>query len=121
VVLEKGRVGEVYNIGGRCEKSNLEIVTTVCSLLDNMLPDSSHVPHRDLLCFVKDRPGHDRRYAIDCSKITRELGWQPKETLETGLRSTLRWYLENADWVESVQTGSYREWICRHYGDSGRA
>jgi len=118
MVLEKGGVGEVYNIGGRCERANLEIVTTVCGLLDTMLPDSPYVPHRDLISFVKDRPGHDRRYAIDCSKITRELGWQPKETLETGLSLTLSWYIDNADWVESVQTGSYREWICRQYGES---
>jgi dTDP-glucose 4,6-dehydratase len=116
VVLEKGRVGEVYNIGGRCEKTNLELVRTVCNLLDEMLPESQHVCHESLISFVKDRPGHDRRYAIDCSKIEKELGWKPKETLETGLRKTVQWYLDNPEWVESVQTGEYRKWIEKHYG-----
>ena len=117
IVLEKGRPGEVYNIGGSCEKTNLEIVKSLCSLLDDLLPDSPHVPHSGLIRFVKDRPGHDRRYAIDSSKITRDLGWQPEETLETGLGRTVRWYLDNTEWVESVQTGSYRDWISRQYGE----
>jgi dTDP-glucose 4,6-dehydratase len=117
VVLEKGKPGEVYNIGGRCEKTNLEMVTILCDLLDAILPGSPHVPHSRLIRFVKDRPGHDRRYAIDSSKIMRELGWQPKETLETGLGRTVRWYLENSEWIESIQTGSYREWIRRQYGE----
>jgi dTDP-glucose 4,6-dehydratase len=115
-VLEKGKVGEVYNIGGNCEKTNLEIVKTLCRLLDEMRPDSPYVPHESLVKFVKDRPGHDRRYAIDASKIQRELGWSPKETLETGLRKTVQWYLDNPEWVESIQTGAYREWIERQYG-----
>jgi len=116
VVLEKGQVGEMYNIGGRCERTNLEIVQSVCSLLDRMLPDSSHVPHTSLITFVQDRPGHDRRYAIDSNKIEQNLGWSPKETFDTGMKKTIQWYLDNTAWVESVQTGAYREWISRQYG-----
>ena len=116
VVLEKGRPGETYNIGGSCEKTNLEIVNTLCSLLDEMAPGSRYAPHRSLITFVKDRPGHDRRYAVDCSRIGRELGWLPKETFESGLRKTIRWYLDNAAWVESVKSGAYRDWIARQYG-----
>ena len=119
LVLEGGRIGEMYNIGGRCEKTNLEVVRTVCSILDEMLPDSPHAPHDSLITFVKDRPGHDRRYAIDSSKIEKELGWTPKETFNTGMKKTIQWYLENPKWVESVQTGAYREWMERQYG--GRA
>jgi dTDP-glucose 4,6-dehydratase len=115
VVLEKGKVGEVYNIGGNCEKTNIEIVKTLCGLLDEMRPDSAYVPHEALVKFVKDRLGHDRRYAIDASKIEKELGWFPKETLETGLRKTVQWYLDNPEWVESVKTGEYREWIEKQY------
>lgn len=115
LVLAEGRVGEIYNIGGNCEKTNLEVVHTVCSLLDEMLPDSPHAPHDSLITFVKDRPGHDRRYAIDCSKIERELEWTPKETFETGLKKTIRWYLDNPQWVESVQTGAYRDWMRKQY------
>ena len=116
VVLGKGRVGQTYNIGGKCEKTNLDLVRTVCRLLDEMLPESLYKPHESLITFVKDRPGHDRRYAIDCSKIERELGWYPKESLETGLRKTIEWYLGNPEWIKSVQTGEYREWIARQYG-----
>jgi dTDP-glucose 4,6-dehydratase len=116
LVLQKGTVGEMYNIGGRCEKTNLEVVHTVCNLLDEMLLDSPHAPHDSLITFVKDRPGHDRRYAIDSSKIEEELGWSPEETFETGLKKTIQWYLENPEWVESVQTGAYREWMKRQYG-----
>jgi dTDP-glucose 4,6-dehydratase len=115
-VLADGRVGEVYNIGGNCEKTNLEVVTLVCRLLDEMAPDSPHRPHEGLIRFVKDRPGHDRRYAVDTAKIARELGWQPEETFETGLRKTIQWYLEHPEWVQSVQTGSYRQWLEHHYG-----
>jgi dTDP-glucose 4,6-dehydratase len=115
IVLEKGRVGEVYNIGGRCEKTNLEIVKTICDLLDKVCLQSPFAPHASLITYVKDRPGHDRRYAIDWSKIERELGWQPNETFETGLEKTITWYLKNPEWIKSVQTGEYREWIQKHY------
>jgi dTDP-glucose 4,6-dehydratase len=116
-VVERGRVGEVYNIGGKCEKENLEVVSTICTILDELFPDAVHVPHASLITFVKDRAGHDRRYAIDCSKIEQELGWQPVETFASGIRKTVSWYLENPAWVESVQTGVYREWIRRYYGE----
>lgn len=107
-VLEQGKIGEVYNIGGHCEKTNLEVVQTLCDVLDEMVPDSPHVPHRSLISFVEDRPGHDRRYAIDATKIQRQLGWTPSETFESGLRKTVHWYLENQDWVEHVMSGAYR-------------
>ena len=113
-VLRSGKPGENYNIGGWNEKPNLEIVHTICDLVDEMAP-SKGTSRRDLITFVKDRPGHDRRYAMDASKIERELGWKPKETLESGLRKTVRWYLENADWVADVTSGSYRQWIATHY------
>ena len=116
VVLERGRPGETYNIGGGCEKTNLEIVNTLCALLDRIVPESSSVPHSSLITFVKDRPGHDRRYAVDCSRIGRELGWRARETFESGLEKTIRWYLENTEWVESVKSGAYRDWIARQYG-----
>jgi dTDP-glucose 4,6-dehydratase len=116
MVLSKGKVGGVYNIGGRCEKPNMEIVKTVCGLLDEMCSSSIFAPHYSLITFVKDRPGHDRRYAIDCCKIENELGWAPKETFESGLIKTIQWYLDNAEWVESIQTGVYRDWIDRQYG-----
>ena len=107
-VLEKGKLGEVYNIGGNNEKTNLEMVHTLCSLLDEMVPNAKHAPHGSLVKFVDDRPGHDRRYAIDCSKIKRELGWTPRETFDTGLRKTIQWYLDNQNWVERVMSGAYR-------------
>jgi dTDP-glucose 4,6-dehydratase len=113
-VLARGRPGETYNIGGWNEKTNVEIVRTVCALLDELRPDPAG-PHARLITFVKDRPGHDRRYAIDARKIERELGWRPAETFETGIRKTVRWYLDHADWVARVQSGAYREWVDRHY------
>ncbi len=113
-VLQGGRPGEVYNIGGWNEKRNLEIVETVCELVDEMAPRLPR-PRHDLITFVKDRPGHDRRYAMDARKIERELGWKPKETFETGIRKTVRWYLENDEWVRGVTSGSYRQWIETHY------
>ena len=113
-VLAGGRLGETYNIGGGCEKANLEIVHTVCALLDELRPDPAG-PHRRLITHVKDRPGHDRRYAIDARKIERELGWRPAETFETGIRKTVQWYLDHADWVANVQSGGYREWVAANY------
>ncbi len=107
-VLEAGTLGEVYNIGGHNEMANLEVVKIICGLLDEMIPDSSHKPHASLIDFVKDRPGHDRRYAIDAGKLQRELGWQPEETFETGIRKTVQWYLDNREWVQRVSSGEYR-------------
>ena len=114
-VLEGGAVGETYNIGGWNEKPNIEIVRTICSLLDDLRPDPGG-PHSRLITYVKDRPGHDRRYAIDAGKIERELGWRPDETFETGIRKTVNWYLEHPKWIEHVQSGSYREWLGTNYG-----
>jgi dTDP-glucose 4,6-dehydratase len=113
-VLRRGKPGETYNIGGWNEKPNIEIVQTICDLVDELGPTSKK-PRRDLITFVKDRPGHDRRYAIDAGKIERELGWKPTETFESGIRKTVRWYLENEEWVREVTSGSYRKWIATHY------
>ena len=113
-VLEAGRLGETYNVGGWNEKTNLEIVHTICGLLDEMQP-SPEGSYKRLITYVKDRPGHDRRYAIDARKIERELGWRPAETFETGIRKTVRWYLNNAEWVQHVQSGAYRDWVTRNY------
>ena len=113
-VLAGGRVGEVYNIGGWNEKPNRDIVHTVCTLLDEMRPDPAG-PYSRLITHVKDRPGHDRRSAIDARKIERELGWRPAETFETGIRKTVQWYLDHADWVAQVQSGAYREWLSTNY------
>lgn len=107
-VLEGGRVGERYNVGGDSERTNLEVVHGICTLLDGMLTDSPYRPHSSLITFVKDRPGHDRRYAIDAGKIHRELGWEPRETFESGLKKTVRWYLDNQPWCERVLSGAYR-------------
>lgn len=114
-VLARGRPGETYNIGGRNEKTNIEVVETICGLLDKLCPDDQAQPRRKLITYVKDRPGHDRRYAIDCAKIERELGWKPRETFESGLRKTVEWYLQHDEWVREVTSGSYREWIATHY------
>ena len=108
LVLEKGRLGETYNIGGHNERTNLEVVQGICTLLDELVPDSSHAPHAKLITFVADRPGHDRRYAIDAGKIERDLGWRPRETFESGLRNTVQWYLSNRGWWQRVLDGSYR-------------
>jgi dTDP-glucose 4,6-dehydratase len=113
-VLDRGRPGETYNIGGWNEKPNIEIVQTICDLVDELNPRSGP-PRRELITFVKDRPGHDRRYAIDARKIERELGWKPRETFESGIRKTVRWYLETEEWVRDVTSGSYRQWIAAQY------
>jgi dTDP-glucose 4,6-dehydratase len=115
-VLERGIPGQTYNIGGRQEMSNLEVVRQVCEILDDFVP--ARTPYADLVAFVKDRPGHDRRYAMDIAKIERELGWQPRETFASGLHKTIQWYLENSQWVEHVTSGSYREWIRQQYTSS---
>jgi dTDP-glucose 4,6-dehydratase len=107
-VLEAGTAGQVYNVGGHNERTNLEVVKIICGLLDELVPDSPHAPHESLITFVEDRPGHDRRYAIDAGKIERELGWTPDETFESGMEKTVRWYLENGAWCEGVLSGSYR-------------
>jgi dTDP-glucose 4,6-dehydratase len=114
-VLARGTPGETYNVGGWNEKPNLEIVHTVCALLDELKPDPAGSYQR-LITFVTDRPGHDRRYAIDARKLERELGWKPAETFETGIRKTVQWYLENAAWVANVQSGNYRDWVSKQYG-----
>ncbi|RVT88465.1 dTDP-glucose 4,6-dehydratase [Inhella crocodyli] len=113
-VLEAGRLGETYNVGGWNEKANIDIVKTVCALLDEMQP-SAEGPYARLITYVKDRPGHDRRYAIDARKLERELGWKPAETFETGIRKTVRWYLDHPDWVLRVQSGAYRDWVATQY------
>ncbi|MBI5429916.1 MAG: dTDP-glucose 4,6-dehydratase [Nitrosomonadales bacterium] len=122
-VLEKGRLGEVYNVGGWNEKANIEIVHTVCDLLDELRPlptsNSPLATYRSLITYVQDRPGHDRRYAIDARKLERELGWKPAETFETGIRKTVQWYLNNQEWVSHVQSGDYRQWVEKNY--AGRA
>ncbi|CRN04909.1 dTDP-glucose 4,6-dehydratase [Pseudomonas sp. URMO17WK12:I11] len=114
-VVTEGKVGETYNIGGHNEKQNIEVVRTVCSLLDELRPDSEFIPHAELLTYVRDRPGHDLRYAIDASKIKRELGWTPEETFESGIRKTVLWYLNNPEWVNHVKSGSYQQWINSNY------
>ena len=115
-VLQDGRLGQTYNVGGWNEKPNIEVVRTLCALLDELQPRPDGQSYASQMIFVKDRPGHDRRYAIDARKLERELGWRPLETFETGLRKTVQWYLSHADWVEEVTSGSYRAWIGQNYG-----
>jgi dTDP-glucose 4,6-dehydratase len=115
-VLDAGRIGETYNIGGCNEKTNLEVVHALCALLDERHPGSPVTPHARLVQFVKDRPGHDARYAIDASKIERTLGWRPAESFESGIRKTLDWYLAHTAWVDAVVSGEYRQWLDLQYG-----
>jgi dTDP-glucose 4,6-dehydratase len=116
-VLERGRLGETYNIGGNSEKTNIQVVKTICALLDELRPLPNGTPRESLIRFVEDRPGHDRRYAINAEKIKHELGWQPSVSFEQGLRQTVQWYLDNSEWIENVRTGAYREWIHHNYGE----
>ncbi|MCA1937393.1 MAG: dTDP-glucose 4,6-dehydratase [Dechloromonas sp.] len=116
-VLEAGRLGEVYNVGGWNEKANLDVVHTLCAILDELSPRADGKSYREQITFVTDRPGHDRRYAIDATKLERELGWKPAETFETGILKTVRWYLDNQDWVKNVTSGAYRDWLGKHYGE----
>ena len=118
-VLETGKVGETYNIGGWNEKANLEVVHTICQILDSIKPKESG-SYADQITYVKDRPGHDRRYAIDASKIERELGWKPKETFDSGIRKTVEWYLSNTDWTNSVLSGNYQHWIDKQYSNNSK-
>ena len=113
-VLDRGRIGETYNIGGNSEKTNLNVVKTLCRIIDELRPAAR--PRESLLTFVKDRPGHDRRYALDAGKLARELGWQPQERFESGMRKTVTWYLDNPQWIERVVSGEYRNWLATNYG-----
>ena len=117
VVLEKGRLGEAYNIGGYSEKTNLSVVKTICTILDQLKPRIDQRSYSEQISFVTDRPGHDRRYAINASKIATELGWKPKETFETGIHKTVKWYLDHQDWVEGVISGSYRDWVTKQHAE----
>ncbi len=115
-VLEAGTVGETYNIGGWNEKANIDVVKTICARLDQLRPRADGKPYAEQITFVKDRPGHDRRYAIDARKIERDLGWKPQETFESGIQKTVQWYLDHPEWVQGVTSGEYRKWIGKQYG-----
>ena len=119
VVLQHGQVGETYNVGGGNQRTNLEVVSTLCSLLDELVPDSKFRPHLQLVKYVTDRPGHDRRYAIDARKLERELEWRAQESFETGLRKTVEWYLANSEWVSHVTSGAYKQWVEKNYSERG--
>jgi dTDP-glucose 4,6-dehydratase len=114
-VLAQGRLGETYNIGGSNQRTNLQVVNTLCAILDELRPDSPYRPHAKLVRMVQDRPGHDRRYAIDATRINNELNWQPEETFETGFRKTVEWYLTNQAWIDNVTSGAYQNWLSQNY------
>ncbi len=118
-IIKRGRVGETYNIGGNCELANIELVSMICEAIDRAAPRAAGCPATELITFVKDRPGHDRRYAIDSKKLQKELGWSPATPIKTGLAQTIDWYLQNGEWVRRVQTGAYRQWIESQYGNAG--
>lgn len=118
-VLDKGEIGQTYNVGGGNQQANIDVVHTLCSLLDELVPDSPHKPHNQLIRFVQDRPGHDRRYAIDARKLEKELSWHAQETFATGLRKTVEWYLNNRAWIEEVTSGAYQNWVHANYGHRG--
>ena len=115
LIMQKGKRGETYNIGGRCEMHNIDVVKVICDMIDKLVPKPDNRPRRNLITFVKDRPGHDQRYAIDFSKLQTELGWVPVESFETGIKKTITWYLDNKEWVERVKSGEYMSWIEKHY------
>jgi dTDP-glucose 4,6-dehydratase len=114
-IMKNGTRGQTYNIGGRCELANIDTVNMICDLIDDMRPKEDQTSRRELISFVKDRPGHDLRYAIDCSKLEKELGWKPRESFDSGLRKTIQWYLDNSGWVERVKSGEYLKWVEEHY------
>ncbi len=114
-IMQKGERGETYNVGGRCEKTNIDVVRTLCRILDDIAPPLAQGARESLISFVKDRPGHDFRYAIDCTKLERELGWHPDESFETGMRQTIEWYLSHEGWIDRVVSGEYQQWIDTHY------
>lgn len=115
IIMKNGKRGETYNIGGRCEMSNIDVVRIICDIMDKMMPEPGKQPRRNLIVFVKDRPGHDQRYAIDFSKLQRELGWVPDKSFEAGIKKTIRWYLDNKEWIDRVKSGEYMSWIEKHY------
>jgi dTDP-glucose 4,6-dehydratase len=119
-ILASGCIGECYNIGGNNQHTNIKVVQTVCTLLDELASNTENCPHSRLITYVKDRPGHDRRYAIDAHKIKRDLDWFPRQTFEAGLRKTVQWYLQNPNWIEDVMTGAYKHWLHENYGERNK-
>ena len=115
-IMKSGKRGETYNIGGNCEMENTVVVEMICHMLDELQPKADGKPRKELISFVKDRPGHDRRYAIDCTKLKEALGWMPEESFESGLKKTIQWYMDHQSWVERVKSGEYQSWISQHYG-----
>lgn len=115
VILQSGEAGQTYNVGGSGEKTNIEVVNTICEVLDELVPESRFRPHKSLMKFVTDRPGHDRRYAIDATRLRRDLGWEPRESFRSGIRKTIEWYLGHQEWLDSVVSGAYKEWVATQY------